>query len=437
MIRLLHALFVLTLLSFPALAQNVAQGDSAEEDAERLWFTVTTEPEAMFEKGGWVGEEIILDVHFVSSDPFKRLRLELPKIEGARVETLVRPHTLQINMLGGRGYSHEARLAIVPTRSGTLTIPQIRVTGIAQQRNGRSVEFAEVYPEQNMEVKPPPVDYGGAAWVVPRELSMEQNWSADINTLRAGDTIRRTVVLDVRGVRAEDLPELTLNSNEGYRVLSNELNVETIRTAKGFSAKLTQSWDLFIETDEITYIDAVHFPYWDTATATTAVAQIPPQRVEPILRDAKELRDQLREEAVQRHQTQRLGLIALLALPLAAFVVIVLIGIWHALPTRADLRMKRSVRDAGSPAGFYPSFQEWGRETFGVRRPVEQARIAELGEDATLRSEELNLSIFARGKQDADVARTASAMVRGARRRRVAGYFSTLGPAISRMLFLK
>lgn len=437
MIRLLLSFVILTLVSLPGFAQNVGQGDQSEEDVERRWFSVTTDPEGIFETGGWVGEEIILDIHFVSSDPFKRLRLELPKIKGARVETLVRPHTLQINMLGGRGYSHEARLAIVPKQAGTLTIPQIRVTGIAQQRNGRSVEFAEIYPEQSMEVKPPPVDYGGAAWLVPREVSMEQSWSTDINTLRAGDTIRRTVALDVKGVRAEDLPELTLASNEGYRVLSDEVNTETIRTPKGFSAKLTQSWDLYIETDEITNIDAVHFPYWDAKTATTAVAQVPPQRVEPILRDAKELRDQLRDEAVQRHQTQRLGLIALLALPLTVFVVIVLVGIWHALPTRADLRMKRSVREAGNAAGFYPSFQEWGRETFGIRRPVEQARVEELGKDATLRSEELNLAVFARGERDADFARTASTMIRGARRRRVASYFATLGPAISRMLFLK
>lgn len=437
MIRFLFALLVLVFSSLPVSAQQTGQGDPAEEDSDRLWFTVKTEPEAIFDKGGWVGEEIILDVHFVSSDPFKRLRLELPKIEGAQVDMLVRPHTLQINMFGGRGYSHETRLAIVPTKAGTLTIPEIRVTGISQQRSGRNVEFVRTYPEQTIDVKPPAADYGGAIWIVPREVSIKESWSGDIDMLKAGDTIRRTVVLNARGVRADDLYEMVLESNDGYRVLLHEVKTETIRTPKGFSARLTQNWDLYIESDDITYIDAVHFPYWDAESGTTLVAEAPRQRIEPLLRDATELRDRLREETLQRHQAQRFGLFLLLALPVTALVIIVLAGIWHALPTRADMRLKRSVREAGSPLGFYSSFQEWGRETFGVRRPVEQARVSELGQDAKTRSDELNRAIFARGEHDADVARTASTLVRAARRNRVARYLSSVGPAMSKMLFLR
>ena len=349
MTRLLLTVLLLLSLVLPATAQQITGEPEHQDDAKRRWFEVSLQPETISGRGGWIGEEIILDVHFVSSDPFTRLRLELPDIEGARVDTLVRPHTLQINMLGGRGYSHETRLAIVPTKAGTLTIPEIRVTGIALQRNGRNVEFSETHPQRDIEINPQPADYGGAIWTAPREVSITENWSADVDTLKVGDTVRRTVVLDASGVRADDLYELVLESNDGYRVLSNEVDIKTIRTPKGFSARLTQSWDLYIESDAITYIDAVHFPYWEVESATTAVASVPPQRVEPILRDATELREQLRHEALQRHQTQRFGLIALLALPLTALAAILVAGIWHALPTRADVSLKRSVREAGTP----------------------------------------------------------------------------------------
>lgn len=437
MIRVLLTVLLVWTLFLPATAQQTGVEAEHQDDVKRRWFEVTMQPEAIPARGGWIGEEIILDVHFVSSDPFTRLRLELPEIEGAKVDTLVRPHTLQINMFGGRGYSHQTRLAIVPTEAGTLTIPEIRVTGVAQQRNGRNVEFEEIHPTQEIAINAQPADYGGAIWIAPHQVSIEESWSSDIDSLKVGDTIRRTVVLDAVGVRADDLYELVLESNDGYRVLSHDVETETIRTPKGYGARLTQSWDLYIETDEIAYIDAVHFPYWDTEAATTVVAQVPRQRVEPILRDATELRDRLREEALQNHQVQRFGLIVLLALPITALVIAIALGIWHALPTRADLRLKRSVREARSPIGFYPSFQDWGRETFGIRRPVEQARLSELGDDARARSDELNASIFARGDREADVAGTAAALVRAARRKRVAGYLSAIGPAVSKMLFLK
>ena len=66
--------------------------------------------------------------------------------DSVEVTTLVRPHTRQINMMGGKGYSHAARLAIVPERAGTLVIPPISVSGISQARRGRSFATASRRP---------------------------------------------------------------------------------------------------------------------------------------------------------------------------------------------------------------------------------------------------------------------------------------------------
>lgn len=434
LLRILFVSFCLSALSVTATAQQTLEAGRIDDNSRHLWFTVSIEPETAISAGAYVGGQILLDIRFESYDPFKRLRLTLPEINDAQVTTLVRPHTLQINMMGGKGYSHATRLAIVPERAGVLIIPPIRVSGISQTRRGVSFEFEQTHPQQQIIVHPPSAEFAGKTWVVSSQATLEQSWTPDINTIRRGDTVRRRIVLDVTGVSADKLAELTLDSNTGYRVLSSELSVQSEQTEAGFTTRLEQVWDIYIEVNEVFYINAIEFPYWNPELASTEVVSAPRQRVEPLPKDAAGLREQLREAAISGYQTRRFGLLILLALPLIALFVILVLIARHALPTPADFRFWHASRQAGSALNFYAAFQLWERQTFAAVINADQEQTALLGAPALEQIRRMRQAIFASYGGDFDARHTAWQLIWASRKISVRRFVASIASRITQLL---
>jgi hypothetical protein len=434
MIRVLLYCLCSFALAEPALAQR-------QDDADRLWFSVTIEPDFVLTKGTYVGGEMVVHIRLMSPDPFQRLRLNLPDIEGARITTLVRPHTRQLSSLGSMGYSdeagysYEARLSIVPVQSGTLLIPPISVIGMSQPGAGRAFEFRKTSPEQAITVHPASPDFAGDHWIVSREVALEDSWSPEPASIRNGDTVRRRVVLSVAGVTADDLPELKLMANDGYRVLSTGKSVETEKTDEGFFAHIEQSWNIYVETEAVIHIDGFRFLYWNPELARTELASLPSQRVEPLPKDASAQRDKLREEALAEHRAKSLGLLFLLSLPAAALLALLALVVWLALPTRADLCLLRASRNADAPHLFYRTFLSWGRHTLGTRAIVSQDQVAALGVHATDRVDDLNKSIFGSHVGHVTTKQIAATLIWAARRTTVRRFVSRTFLKLSRFLF--
>ena len=438
MIRVLLACLVLCAGGTAALAQQAGE-------AERRWFQVTLEPSFVATQGVYVGGEIVLNIQFISSDPFKRVRLDLPAIEGVRSAVLARPHTRQVEVLdpdgystlGSSKYSHETRLAIVPERSGTIVIPPITVTGISEPADRQSFEFTEIHPGEVIVVHPANPAFSGAAWIVSRDATMGEAWSHAISEIRNGDTVRRTVTLSVAGVTGDDLPELVLDPDDGHRVLSTEVSTRTEKTDLGFIAHLEQSWDIYIETEDVTHISEIRFPYWDPELAQPADVAVPPQRIEPLKRDAMALRQALREEALAGHRANRLGLIGLLSVPMAALTLAIGLLLWRALPSRADLRFWRASRREADPLEFYGSFLAWGRDTFSPHTTMGREEALLLGARATDQVGRLHRSIFGPSGGSVQPSRLAATLILASRRLVMRRFLSALLPGMARFLFLR
>lgn len=436
MIRKSLLIFVAVLLSMPALAQDSGlslTGDNG--DAQRRWFDVTITPRGVEKNGAYVSGQIVVDIRFLSSDPFKRLRLKLPPVEGARVETLVRPRTLQINMMGGRGYSHEARYAIFPQNDGLLVLPEISIEGIVQSKSGRNFEFDETFAERSIRVHPSDSAFDPAEWVVSEDVALEEHWSEDINHLSFGDTVRRTVTLAVKGVRAEDLPDLTLSDGQGYRVLTTERSVETQKTPNGLDAFVTQSWDVFIDTPKVFYIDPIVFRYWDPVARSARTTEAAAQRVEPIRRDAAAIRDRLRTEIHDDLALKRTGVLVLAALPVLVLLIIALFAARAALPRRTDLDLWRAARRNDSGLEFYAVVQRWARRTVGDRPVFSEKQIAVLGSDALGEVQGMHRELFGRNSGPHHRPGLAKQLIGRAMALRLTGFRETLIARISRMLF--
>ena len=438
MIRALLSCLCFCAISLTALAQQPNQSDP------RL-FAVTVEPEYVMTKGTYVGAEIVVHIQFLSADPLKRVRMDLPTIEGVRSEVLVRPHTLQIELEGDEGYSivgnkvysHEARLALVPTESGTVVFPAITVKGISERQDGSSLEFAQTYPEQVITVHAQDPAFAGDAWIVSRDVVIEESWSHVISEIENGDTVRRTVSLKVAGVAADELPALVLDPADGYRVLHTEVTLETEKTDTGFIVHMEQYWDIYVETEDITYVAAVELPYWNPELGEAEVAAVPQQRIEPLKRDALALRDRLRDEALAEHRAERLGLFILFALPVAVFGVFLAMVFWRLLPTKADLRFWRAAGHAGAPLDFYRSFFAWGRQTFGYGLPLGRDQFSALGDRAADQAGRLHRAVFGPDGGAFEQKRVALTLIWASRRKVVSRFLSALGPGLSRFLFLR
>lgn len=429
-----------------ALANAAANTAMAQRlnDADRLWFAVTIEPDYVLTQGTYVGGEMVMHIRLMSLDSFQRLRLDLPDIEGARTETLVRPHIRQLSSLGAMGYSdsagysYEARLAIKPEQSGRILIPPVKVTGISQAGEGQAFEFRKTFPERAITVHPPSAEFDGDHWMVSRKATMEESWSPEVTSIRNGDTVHRRVILSVAGVSADDLPELTLKSNDGYRVLSTGVSATTEKTNDGFIAHLEQSWDIYVETEDVIHIDGFRTPYWNPELARTEVASLPHQRVEPLPKDALALREQLREEVLAEHRAKALGLVFLLSLPAAALITILAFAVWRVLPTRADVNLWRAARQApDAPLKFYPSFLSWSRQTLETRTIVSQNQIVPLGARATDSIDDLHQSIFGSHGGHVETKQVAATLVWASRRMIMKRLVSGMTSNLSRFLFLR
>lgn len=440
MIRLL--LTLLLVLAGPHLASGQGTGQEAGQgtgqgpgDIKRLWFEVRLTPETALATGAWLGGQLVLDVKLVSSDPFKRLRLQIPRIEGARVESLVRPHTLQINVFGGKGYSHRARYAVFPRTGGTLIIPPLVVSGILQQRNGRTAQFKETYPEQRITVHPPVPDFPAGAWVVSGDVGLTERWSKDLNNIQAGDTVRRTVELTVAGVRADDLPPMDLQSGAGYRVLHTETAAETHKTKGGYVARVEQSWDIFIDSDDVFYIDPVKFLYWDPLRTDAMVIQAKAHRVEPVRRDAEALRASMREQIHDELLLKRIGVLALLGIPILGVLIVAVLAASSAMPSRADIRLWRAARRARSPLGFYDAFQAWARRSLADRPIVTEDQIARLGPEAHGDVRRMHRGLFGRDGGEVAPRAVSGRLIGAAIRLRMRRFSTAFGERLWRLLF--
>jgi hypothetical protein len=430
MIRALLCCLALCAWALPAAAQQT-------DEADRMWFSVTVEPAYVPVQGAYVGGEIVMDVQFVSNDPFKRLRLEMPEIDGVIIKTLKRPHTSQVNVMGGKGYSHATKIVIIPKRAGPMVFPPIKVTGISEPRDGQNFQFRDSYPEQIITVHPADQAFPGDIWVVSRDVTIEDSWTPDLAAIHNGDTVQRRVAMTVVGVAADDLPDLTLTSNDGYRVLSTEVTRTTEKTDTGFVAHVEQTWDIYVETEEVTYIDAVAFPYWNPELAKTEVASAARQRIEPLPRDAMELREHVRAGVLAELQAKRMGLVGLIALPLAALLAFLAFALWRALPTGADLRFWRASKQPREALDFYGSYLVWGRQTFGPRSAVSREDISPLGPRATDQVTDLQRAIFGRDSDSIEPKRVAGTLIRASRRTTMRRFFAAIMPSLSRFLYLR
>jgi hypothetical protein len=248
--------------------------------------------------------QVLLTLRLVSAISVQEGRLDEPHIDWGIVERVGKDASYESTRKGKRYHITERRYVITPQSSGPHVIPPILFSGTVQDGRSRGSLFEELFgnrpgslghdpfqtsrsihrrsPKIVLTVKDLPPDLNGRVWLPAKELTLTERWSADTETLQLGDPLTRTIVIQAKGQRGEQLPELPLPSPTIVKVYPDKAKTQTDFDGTWVVGSREEQYVLVPTKPGTVRLPAIHVPWWNIETARWEEARLP-ERVLSIL----------------------------------------------------------------------------------------------------------------------------------------------------------
>ncbi len=178
----------------------------------------------------YVQEEVLYRLRFYFLGAFQG-NIRPPVFENS-LSTVLKDQAVYGKNVKGNHYTvYEWLYAFYPQKSGQLTIKGPIISGVQQYHN-RQKAVQEMAKTQTLTVQPEPAHLKTSPtepWLPAKSVTLSEKTPTPLKTLHVGDSFTRTITLTVVGLRASQLPKLTTNNQDGFKVYSDQpVTEETI-----------------------------------------------------------------------------------------------------------------------------------------------------------------------------------------------------------------
>ncbi len=227
----------------------------------------------------YVGQQVLIDVDVLVPNYFLQPP-QFPQFDLPGATVLLQDgQALNLNeTIGETLYSGIQRTYIVvPQRDGTFTLPQAEITFGYAAVPGQMTQGKVSLPQFRFTVTAASGAAEGASGVVAAKVAVTQDLSTDPKTLKAGDTLVRTITVRAEGLRAMMIPAPEFSPLPGIRlyqqdpVLSEETDPRGLPLA-GVRKDVVQY--LFSKVGQYT-LPAIEVSWFDPVTAKTETVSAP------------------------------------------------------------------------------------------------------------------------------------------------------------------
>ncbi|NOT11807.1 MAG: protein BatD [Methylococcaceae bacterium] len=248
-------------------------------------------------------EDIFLDVEAVPQTPYvqsqilytlrlytridiAQARINEPELSDAVIEKLGEDSSFNTQVNGVSYTVSERKYAIFPQKSGSMTIKPLTLTAevLASGRPSFNGFFSPQMTKTKrveskaitLNVKPVPAEFTGKHWLSAEKLHLKQEWSGDIQQMKVGEPLTRTLTLLAQGTTVGKLPELnTAKTDDQLKAYPDQPVLQEQKKSEGIIAFREEKIALIPSKSGDYTLPAIEIPWFNTKTQSMEIAKIP------------------------------------------------------------------------------------------------------------------------------------------------------------------
>lgn len=256
---------------------------------EKLFLEVEASP-----TDPYVQEQVIYTLKLYRRVGISQASLTEPELDNAVIEKLGEDRNYS-TLINGSNYTvTERKYAIFPQQSGPIRIAPLTLT--AQVLTGQRSRFDGFFGSQStrtqrirskaieLNVKAAPENFTASHWLPAQQVLLQQQWSGNLNTVKVGEPLTRTLTLIAKGVTVSQLPEILDTAQNLTNTNQDELKTYPDQPVLKEQPKgdgvisLREEKIAYIPSSTGTYqIPETRIPWWNTETGKMEVAVLPAQ----------------------------------------------------------------------------------------------------------------------------------------------------------------
>ena len=229
-------------------------------------------------------QQVLVRLRISRGDQLENESITPFELAGAQVEKLSqRSHQTVKN--GKKQEITEIVYAVLPEKSGTIVIPQVRYHGEVMQGGITQRNFGNLFQkrgrrifstseQQTVEVKPMPSGFKGW-WLPADKLVIEEMWQPDPPLFRVGEPVTRTVAIFANGAFGNQIPEISFVYPAAIKGYADQPVIETEKTSKGLKGMRKEKWALIPNQAGKIKLPGISVSWWDVSRDELRTAVIP------------------------------------------------------------------------------------------------------------------------------------------------------------------
>ena len=268
----------------PIIVTVSNEGPRSNQDSDELFLEIEVNKETVY-----VQEQLLFTIKlYYTINGIRNPQFTELEMDNTVIQLIGSPNQYE-NLIDGVRYGvYEKRYVIFPQRSGPLQIPDILFRGEVTDgssnfvfRNLNTRRVTAFIDGITIEVEErPSAALTNDNWLPVTNLSLEEEWNTDINNLRIGDSIERTITMIADGLDGAVLPPFSPEEISGLNVYSEPADINRNYVDGSIVGSRTETSTLVATASGQIEIPKIEVPWWNVETNTLEIAIVPATVIE-------------------------------------------------------------------------------------------------------------------------------------------------------------